>query len=177
MFSHIRDDFRSRLRVETHHRFVEHPKFRVVNKRGDDTNLLFHTVRIRLDLSVYRVFEFEKFGIAVDTLGAHECRNFVKVGNVVDVFPARKAFVNGMVVGNVTHFHLGFYRLFHNVVTADGYRAAVKRQYAREALYSRGFAGAVLSEKAEDFARAQFKRYIVNRDSVALWKFFSSVLL
>jgi hypothetical protein len=30
-------------------------------------------------------------------------------------------------------------------------------------------ARAVLSEKSENLARAQFKRYIVNRDSVALW--------
>lgn len=126
-------------------------------------------MRVGFDLSVDCVFELEKFCVAVYSFRSHESGNFIEVGNVVDVFPARKTLVNGVVVGDVAHFHFCLDRLFDDVVSANGYRAAVKRKNTRKALYRSGFARAVLSEKSENLARAQFKRYIVNRDSVALW--------
>ena len=175
--SHIRDDFRSRLRVETHHRLVEHPKFGIVDKCRDNADFLFHTVRVRLDLSVDSRFEFEELGVSVNSFRSHESGHFVKVRDVVDVFPTRKFFVNGMVVGDVTHFHFGFDRLFYDVVTANGNRTAVKGQYTREALNRGGFARTVLSEETENFTGLQFKRNIVYCDSVAfgirLFKIFN----
>ena len=169
MLAHMRYNLRRRLRVKSHHRLVKHPQLRLVNERRDYANLLLHSVRIGFNLLVYRVFKTEQFCKSVHTLGAYIGRNLVEGRNVVYVLSSRKLLANGMVIGNVAHMHLCFYRLLLNVIAADFNSAAVKGQNARKTFYSSGFTRAVLSEKSENLAGAQLKRYIVDSNPVAFW--------
>ena len=175
MLAHIGDDLRRGLRVETHHGLVEHPQLGLVDERGDDADLLLHAVGVRLDLLVDGKAQFEKVEISLQPLRPVRLGHAVEVGDIVDIFPARQLLVDGVVVGDIAHVHLGLDGILLDVVAAHLDGAALEGKDAGEALDGGGFPRAVLTEEAEDLAGTQFEGNVVDCDAVALGIDFSEV--
>ena len=111
----------------------------------DPSDMMAVTFRIQcyMDMGMYN--EAEQLCKSLKAVGAYVGRHLVEVGNVVDVLSARQLFVDGVVVGHITHLHFRLDRFFLNIVSADFDSAAVERQYTRKALDSRRFSRAVLT--------------------------------
>ena len=128
-----------------------------MDKRGDHHDLLFHTVRIALDLVVQCGGKTKHIGVIGDTLLFILLADHIEVGDVADVLPAREFFVYGVVVTDVSDVKFCFKGLTRDVVTLDLDRTFGDGLNAHQTLDRRGLTGAVVPDKAEDLAFMDLK--------------------
>ena len=150
-----------RLRVQTDERLVEDHQLRLVDERGDDGQLLLHSMRIGGNGVAQFGGQFKRVRIFLHVLLLALFVHPIDVGNEIDVLKARHTFIQIGIVGQIGDL------LFEgNRVLADGDAverdfALLKGQNAGNGLDRRRLSGAVVADKAENVAVFDRQRQVL----------------
>lgn len=97
-----------RIGIESRHRLVQNPDFRLVYKRADYVEFLLHSVRIGGNLLFYGIRKRKKLAIFVESLLSLRTRHLKNVANEVYVLNAGQSLVQHVVVADVSDMLFGF---------------------------------------------------------------------
>ena len=164
-----------RARVEPDERLVEDhdPGRREERRRQHD--LLLHAVRVALDGVRDRRGQLEGLEPLADALEPLRLGHAVDVADEVEVLEAGQPLVDRRVVGDVGRQLLGPQAVRGHVVPLDDDAPRVRPQQPDDHLDGRRLAGAVRPQEAEDLARLDGERQIVDGFDLAAVVAFRNV--
>ncbi len=175
VFSHTFLDLKDTVRVETCQRFVENPDLRFVHESRHNRDFLLHSVAVRSHLVVERIGKLEAFDHAFYTRVSVLFGNVVYIRDVIDIFSARKSFVERVVIGNESDLTFCLDGLFFDVVAADDYFSVGNGLNAYDRFDNRAFSRAVRSEEAENFSPVYLKVGVFDGEVIIFAVFFGKV--
>ena len=155
------------LRVKTDERFVHENELRLVQPCGDDRKLLLHAVGIGGDGLRQIVRQRKLRGPAADTFGTLVRAYAENVGDEIEILDAAHKVVKIGIVGDIGESALTRKRLGAHGMPGNENFTLVELLDARNGAQRRGFARAVVTDEAINFARGDVQREIVHGELIA----------
>src|ERR1700722_505919 len=143
-------DLASAQRIETGHRFVEKDEFRIVKNRLRDSYALQHAFGKLPQLQALDILKADAPQCALYAALAPMCRNSRELAVIVQKFVRSQVIVEIWLLGKKSDLRLD--GRIGPVVPQDAGRTRSREDQPHEHFQRGGFAGAVGTEKAEDFS-------------------------
>ena len=172
LFQRVLHDARV-VRIEAHHRLVDHEHLGVVQQRGRDRDALPRAVREAVDGLAQIRFEIETRDQFLRGLGETRLLHAKHLPREAQHFPRRELVVEERKIRHVGETATRFEGLRLNVETRDARRARGGFHQAREQFDGRGFACGVGAEDGEEFPLGHDEADVVDGREVA--EFFNKV--
>lgn len=141
-------------------------------QRTENADLLLHAVRIIGDLYVQRMRDAECHRQLFHGAALLLLARPVQAADVIDVFPARELFVDGMIVRHISDEPLCLFGLPHDVISLERNGPLVEGQDARHRFDDRRLARAVAADQPADFASFRYKIDLFGGIGVVVSVFF-----
>ena len=161
-----------RYRVDAGGGFVEDDQFRLVNQRAGERQFLFHAAGQMFHRPPAELGETGDREQPLLAFGQRGCRNQPQLGEEIDVFLDREFGVQ-VQAQPLRHEAEAVFHPFRGGLgiqsRAEHFeRAAIESEHAGDGFHQTGFARAVRSDQAVDFAAPHIQRYAGHRAAPAV---------
>ena len=134
-----------------------------MDQRADHQQLLLHALGVGAHLVVDRVLQGENVQVLLNMRLTLGCAHLIYVRHKVQVLHAGQPVIQVVSVGHKTDQALGFQPFQVHPVPGHRHGSPVRRQDTGHQLDGGGLAGAVRSDKSEQFAAVHRQRQVIHR--------------